>query len=132
MRLLRSWKFWAACVAGCLLLALTESTATHTDALRSGRDSEFGRLLIDRAVSDAVWLPVALIVFSAMQRAMATGQRPRQLLGRAIALGVALAPIYATWGAFARTLIQGGGVAAFTDGVRNTASATILWVAFLY
>ncbi|HMG19914.1 MAG TPA: histidine kinase [Kofleriaceae bacterium] len=132
MRLLRDPRFWAGCVAGWALLALAEGTALHIDAVRAGRDSGLGAMLLDRSVSDVIWVGVAAAVFAVMQRVMAATTGRARLVRHAVALGIALAPIYATWGAFARTVVHGGGVTGFAQQVRNTAGATVLWVAFLY
>jgi two-component system, LytTR family, sensor kinase len=132
MRLLRTAKFWASCFAGSMLLALTEAVANHQDALRGGRPSHLAQLVLDRAVSDIEWVPVAAVVFATVDAVMASGGGSRRLVARLAVFGVLLAPFYTTWGALARTLIHGGGVDGFVDQVWGTPYTTIMWVVFLY
>jgi len=132
MRLLRSPRFWAGCLAGWALLALTEGTALHFDALRAGRASELATVLLDRAASDAIWVAIAAAVFAAIERAMAARLPAARIAVRSTLLGLALAPIYLAWGPIARAAIHGGGVAGVLEGLRGTAGTTLIWVAFLY
>jgi len=132
MRLLRTPKFWAGCLAGSMLLALTEAVANHNDALRGGRESHLGSLVLDRAVSDIEWVPVAAIVFATVELMMAASASSRRLTARLAVIGILLAPFYALWGAFARTLVHGGGVDGFVAQVWGTPYTTVMWVVFLY
>lgn len=132
MRRLRTPRFWAGCLAGWLLLALLVGTAIHFDALRAGRDSQLGSVLLDRAASDLVWMIVAAVVFAAMERVMAGGAGAARIVRYFAVLGLLLAPLYSTWGPVVRALLHGGGVSGAIDGVRATAGTTLIWYAVLF
>lgn len=136
MRRLRSPKFWAGCGMCWALLALSEATTIHIDAVRAGRASSLGLLLFDRALSDLCWPIVVAIVFARMERLVARTSVHANV-ARAIAapfalLGLALAPFFLAWGPAARTLAHGRGFASFVDDLRHIAGSTYLWVAILY
>jgi two-component system, LytTR family, sensor kinase len=132
MSTLRSPRFWIATVAGCTLLALTESTALHLDAVRTGRDSRFGLLLLERLLADSVWILMSAVVFGAMDRAAAAGLRGREVAWRFVLLGVALLPVYATSDAIAYVAVQPGDVGTIGERLKRTAGTSVLWDIFLY
>ena len=129
MRLLRSPRFWGACLAGWALLALSEGTALHIDAQRDGRASQLGAVLFERGLSDLPWVAVAGVVFAVMQRVTASAAGAARIATRSALLGLALAPLYLGWPAFARTVVRGGG---YVEQLRLTAGTTVLWDGVLY
>src|ERR1051325_8509214 len=129
MRLLRSPRVWGACLAGWALLALSEGTALHIDAQRDGRASQLGAVLFERGLSDLPWVAVAGVVFAVMQRVTASAAGAARIATRSALLGLALAPLYLGWPAFARTVVRGGG---YVEQLRLTAGTTVLWDGVLY
>jgi Histidine kinase len=132
MRLIRTPLFWAASLAGWLLLALVETASIHFDAVRNGRASQPGQLLLDRAVADLVWFVVAAIVFVAAERAMAKGETGRRLAGRFAVLGLALSPLYLGWWPTFNAFVHDDGWAKLPYAMTRIPSATLLWDVFLY
>jgi len=129
MRLLRTPRFWAGCLTGWILLALVETATTHADAVRNGRPSNPGIVILDRALADLVWFAVAAVVFVLMDRAMSRNDSASKIARRFILLGLACAPIYMTWGAVSYTLTHGG---ALGVAINRIAVATLLWDVFLF
>lgn len=130
MRALRNPRFWLICAAGWMLLAAMEATALHFDALRSGRASELGSLLLVRVLADSVWPVIAAVVFVVIERAMAAGAARIAL--RLALVGAALAPLYATSGGVAYLLVHTGSVAGLGDRLLDTALTSFMWDGFLY
>jgi len=132
MRLVRTPRFWAASLAGWLLLALVESASIHFDAVRNARPSELGPILIDRATADLVWFIVASIVFVAAERAMARGEAGRRLALRFVLLGPAIAPLYLSWWPIWSSFVHDDGWTKIPDAMARIPTATLLWDVFLY
>jgi two-component system LytT family sensor kinase len=132
MRLLRTPRFWTGCLVGWISLALVEAASMHFDALRAGRDSRPGWLLFDRALADVVWFAVATVVFLAMERAMAAPIRAGRLAIRFSLIGLALAPIYITWGPTWAAFVHGDGVPSVIPTILRLPVTTLLWDVFLY
>jgi hypothetical protein len=132
MRGLRNPRFWLTCAAGAALLAAMEATALHFDALRSGRASQLGALVLERLLADSVWLVTAAVVFAVIERAMAAGAGGARIALRLALVGVALAPLYTTSGGIAHLLVYTGSVAGLGDRLLDTALTTFLWDGFLY
>ncbi len=132
MRGLRNPRFWLTCAAGWVLLALMEATALHFDALRSGRESEMGSLLLERLLAGSVWLVMAAVVFVVIERAMAAGAGAARIALRLALIGVALAPLYTTSGGLAHLLVHTGSVAGLGERLLDTALTTFMWDGFLY
>lgn len=125
-------RFWVGCLVGWLLLAILVGIALHVDALRAGRDSELAVVLIDRMASDLVWVPIAAVVFAAMERVIAAGVRAAGIAWRFAVLGVVLAPVYVLWAPVSRAMLHGGGVAGMVDALRHTPGTTLIWDAILF
>jgi hypothetical protein len=132
VRGLRNPRFWLSCAAACVLLAVMEVTALHFDALRSGRASEMQSLFLERLLAGSVWLIMAAVVFVVIERAMAAGAGAAHMALRLALVGVALAPIYTTWGAAAHLLVHTGGLAGLGDRMLNAPLTSFLWDGFLY
>ncbi|MBC8067558.1 MAG: histidine kinase [Deltaproteobacteria bacterium] len=132
MRLLRTSRFWAACLGGWMLLALVETATTHFDALRAGRPSQPAWVLFDRALADLIWFGVAALVFVTMDRAMARNVRGSVIALRSALLGIALAPIYMLWGPTWYAFVHGDGWSSVPRSIGRVAVATVLWDLFLY
>jgi hypothetical protein len=131
---LRTPRFWAGCLAGWALLTLIETTTLHFDAQRAGRPSSVFPLLLDRAASDLIWPLLAVLVFACMAREVAREpmRNARQISWRFAMIGLALAPIYVSWGPSARTVVHAAGWDYFAEQYRTIAATTYLWCAFLY
>jgi len=129
---LRNLRFWLACVAGSVLLAAMETTALHFDALRTGRESEFGSLLLVRLLADSVWPVIAAVVFVVLERAMAADASAARIARRLALVGVALAPLYTTSGGVAYLLVHTGSVAGLGQRLGDTALTSFMWDGFLY
>lgn len=132
MRGVRHIRFWLICAAGWVALALMEATALHFDTLRSGGKSAIGSLLLVRLLADAVWPVIAAVVFSVIERAMATGAGAARIALRLALVGVALAPIYATSGGMANLLVHTGSLAGLGARLLDTALTSFMWDGFLY
>jgi two-component system, LytTR family, sensor kinase len=132
MRAIRNPRFWLICAAGWILLAAMEATALHFDALRSGRASEFGPLLLVRVLADSVWPVIAAVVFVVIERAMAAGAGAGRIALRLALVGAALAPLYASAGGVAYLLVHTGSVAGLGARLRDTAFTSFMWDGFLY
>jgi two-component system LytT family sensor kinase len=132
MRRLRSLRFWLICAAAAVLLSVMETSAQHFDALRTGRESDYARILQVRLLADSVWPVVAAVVFVAIERVMAARAGAGRIALRLALLGVALAPLYAQSGAAAYVLVHTGSLAAFPERLRNTALTSFMWAGFLY
>ncbi|MEO8703848.1 MAG: histidine kinase [Kofleriaceae bacterium] len=118
-----------ASVIGWVLLATFEAVAVHFDAVREGRDSALGPMMIDRLAADAVWLIVAAAVFTAIPRMLARGYSALAVAMRCLLLGLVLAPLYSIGSAVAYTLLRGG---AIDDRIRDIALTTVIWGVFVY
>lgn len=120
MRTLLGGRFWLAAVVGSGLLALVEAASLHLDAVRSGRDSDFGSVLLVRLAADAIWIAIAAVVFVAASARVGAAR-----LG---ALAAVLAPLAVLWGVVAQTLLGRGD---FGERLQAIAAATLLWDMFL-
>ena len=132
MSRLRDTRFWLACAGGWVFLALAESTSLHFDALRDGRASALGSLLINRLAADVVWAPVTALVFWMTERLFADGAGAARLAPRYALLGLGLAPFFTTADSFTHTLLHGGGGAAILERMRLIPLTTFLWDGFIY
>ena len=131
MHLVRSARFWLACVAGWCLLALVEATSNHFEALRGGREADLLAGLLRRLAADAIWVPVAALTFVVVERAVASGAGPARVAARGALLGLALAPFYTTSNALAHPLLTGGGLAEMRERLRAIPPSTYVWDAFI-
>ncbi|MEJ7603413.1 MAG: histidine kinase [Kofleriaceae bacterium] len=119
----------AGSVIGWILLALFEAMALHFDAVRAGRESLLGPILVDRLAADAVWLIVAAAVLTAVPRMLDRGVTAGALAIRCVLLGLVLAPLYSFGSAAAYTMLHGGGLEARMRGIAIT---TVIWGVFVY
>lgn len=132
MPVLRNSRFWLACVAGWIFLALIEASASHFDALRADRASAFVPLFAQRLAADSVWAPLTAIVFALMGRAMAAGLSTRSIFRRFALFALLLPPLYAFWDAAAFALLNATDFSGFIGRMSRLALTTYIWGVFLY
>jgi two-component system, LytTR family, sensor kinase len=133
VRGLRNPRFWSTCTAGWLFLALAEATSLHFDALRAGRESHLGLLVLERCLAGAIWVLVAAVVFALAPRAMAAGAGAARIAVRFALLGAILVPLCTVSSAVSYGLVRAGHLLAGPAEIASTVPlTTLMWHVFIY